>query len=279
MKHFDEFEDWLLEKNRSIIRYYGSKFSMIETLQKYFPDKGISTFIDLFCGAANVSINVRYPNKIANDINSDMIDLYKYIQVTNLDKLITEMDQIIKNYSLEDTNLDGYNKLREDHFKDRDPIKLYVLTTLSYYGIMRFNNKGFFNKGYSHSPFNKDLAIKKLKTFKEDIKNIKFVSKYFSLIKPTSKSFVYADPPYLITNADYNLNWTKKDEINLLNYLDELNNKGIKFALSNVLTHAGRKNDLLIDWSKKYKVIKLDKKYSLAKDNIKDTQEVLIINY
>jgi DNA adenine methylase Dam len=289
MKYFDTFENWLLEnslleeplfeKNRSILRYYGSKFSMIDTLKRYFPKKGVNHFLDLFTGAANVAINVQYPRKTANDINKDMIDLYKHIQKTSYDKLVEEIETIVTEYGLDEVNQAGYYQLREDHFKDRDPMKLYVLTNLSYYGIMRFNSKGGFNKGYSHAPFNEKLAFSKLQIFKKDIKNIKFVSNHFSKLKPNKRTFVYADPPYLITKADYNMHWSKKDEIRLLKYLDELNAKGIKFALSNVITHAGRENTLLKKWSKKYKVIKLDKKYSLAKSEVQNTQEVLIVNY
>lgn len=39
--------------------------------------------------------------------------------------------------------------------------------------------------------------------------------------------FVYLDPPYLISTAAYNENrgWTEKEELDLLNCLDELNAK------------------------------------------------------
>ena len=40
MKYFEIFENWLNEKNRSILSYYGSKYSLIETLEKHLPKKG-----------------------------------------------------------------------------------------------------------------------------------------------------------------------------------------------------------------------------------------------
>ena len=60
----------------------------------------------------------------------------------------------------------------------------------------------------------------------------------------TDKSFFYADPPYLITCATYNeqAGWTENDEKDLLNYLEALDKKGIRFALSNVLESKGKKN-------------------------------------
>lgn len=44
--------------------------------------------------------------------------------------------------------------------------------------------------------------------------------------------------------------WNQECEDDLLNLLDELNTKKIKFALSNVLYSKGKTNDLLIEWSK-----------------------------
>ena len=47
----------------------------------------------------------------------------------------------------------------------------------------------------------------------------------------------------------------------LLDFLDKLNSKGIRFALSNVLESKGKSNNILKEWSKKYKVIHLNNTY------------------
>ena len=65
--------------------------------------------------------------------------------------------------------------------------------------------------------------------------------------------------------------------------LDKLNERGIKFALSNVFYHKGETNEKLIEWSKKYIVTYLDKTYSNCNYHIKErnakTVEVLVTNY
>lgn len=96
------------------------------------------------------------------------------------------------------------------------------------------------------------------------------------------KAVYYFDPPYLITNAPYNSNWTIDNEKDLLNLLDDLNDKGIKFVLSNVILSNGKENSLLKEWSKKYTTLILKRQYRNAnyqKKNITDTIEVLIKNY
>ena len=79
----------------------------------------------------------------------------------------------------------------------------------------------------------------------------------------------------------------KADEKDLLSFLDELNGRNIRFALSNVLRSKGKENSILIEWleknAEKYKAIRLNYSYSNSNYQTKDkssvTEEVLITNY
>lgn len=100
---------------------------------------------------------------------------------------------------------------------------------------------------------------------------------------------VYCDPPYLLTTGPYNdgkrgfKDWSLKEELQLLSLLDDLNSRGIYFALSNVFAHKGLTNDNLIEWSKKYHVNFIDKSYANCSYHFKErdakTVEVLVTNY
>ena len=76
-----------------------------------------------------------------------------------------------------------------------------------------------------------------------------------------------------------------QEALELLNQMevDKANEKGIKFALSNVIEHNGIINNGLLEWSKKYKVYEIDSDYSNCSYHKKDktlrTREVLIVNY
>ena len=103
------------------------------------------------------------------------------------------------------------------------------------------------------------------------------------------RDLVYCDPPYLISTGSYNdgkrgfKDWTLVEERQLLDLLDELNERGVKFALSNVLYHKGMSNNLLVEWSKKYTVHYLDKSYVNCSYHFKEkdtkTVEVVITNF
>ena len=84
-------------------------------------------------------------------------------------------------------------------------------------------------------------------------KNIVFKSMdYKSFEKDIEKGdFVYCDPPYLTSCGAYNdgkrgfNGWDEQQEKELLNFLSRLNEKGIKFMLSNMMSRNGDENGTL----------------------------------
>lgn len=58
------------------------------------------------------------------------------------------------------------------------------------------------------------------------------------------------DPPYLISMSEYNKLWNDKKEDELCEYLDSLNERGIKFGITNLITHKGKVNQRFLEWSK-----------------------------
>ena len=99
-------------------------------------------------------------------------------------------------------------------------------------------------------------------------------------VQPTPNDLVYLDPPYLITFSEYNKLWNEQDERELLQLLDQLNGRNIRFAISNVTHYKNRRNDIFIDWAQKYQAHSIKSNYISYHDNsIKQFDEVLITNY
>lgn len=209
---------------------------------------------------------------------------------------IEQVENIIKQYGLSKTNKEAYLQLREDYNKqeNKNPVILYCLLTHAFNYQIAFNSKGKFNmpSGYNRSWFSpvlKDRLIKYIERLNNI--NIEFYSEDFHNLNFDSCSddiFYYFDPPYLITvgayERDYFCKWNEDYERELLNTLDILNSKGYKFALSNVLTHKGKTNEILNDWCKQYNVhhLSIDYKNCNYQTNTRDNKisdEVLITNY
>ncbi len=301
---------------QSPLNYTGGKFKLLPQILPHFP-QDVESFIDLFCGGGNVGINAPCNKVVFNDNNSLLRFMFGTFK--NMDKQATFelIDHIIEKYGLSNTEKYGYEyygcnsaeglakynseaflKLREDfnHNTNIDYnyyITLYVLIVYAFNNQIRFNRKGEFNLPVGKRDFNKKMR-EKLSSFIDRLKSgdYKFESYDFRELPNedwNDKTFVYVDPPYLITCATYNEQdgWNETLEKELLKYLDNLHERGIRFALSNVLHSKGKENKLLIEWINnnigKYRVIYLNYTYSNSnyqtKDRTSKTDEVLIVNY
>ncbi|AND75972.1 DNA adenine methyltransferase [Escherichia phage MX01] len=255
------------------IAYTGNKQSLLKDLIPLFPE--YSRFVDLFCGGLSVSLNVKGP-VISNDIQKEIIEMYESMRTFSWADVLC----VISKYNLNDTDKDAFLKLREDYNKSKSPLLLYVLHMHSFSNIIRINPNGIFNAPFGKRTLNSNTK-KRFDTFKQNHSKITFYSGSYKDIEILKGDFVYVDPPYLITSADYNKFWSEDEEKDLLNLLDSLDSKGIKFGLSNVLEHHGKENTILKEWSKKYTVKHLNKKYVFNIHHSKEkngTDEVYIFN-
>ncbi|MDF7665929.1 Dam family site-specific DNA-(adenine-N6)-methyltransferase [Bifidobacterium sp. ESL0745] len=277
---------------KSPLNYIGGKHKLLPQLFRFFP-KTSDVFVDLFSGGANVGINVNADRVVFNDINTKVNEVFRYFQGKDPSELIAEIRDIIGEWGLTKENREAFIDFREHYNESGDPLELYVLTSYSFNYQMRFNNNLEFNNpfGYRRSHFSNRMAGN-LVRFVNKLNSIDaiFQDLYFTKVDTshlTERSFVYADPPYLITTGNYNdgnrgfVNWTQKQEHELYNMLDALDGRGIRFAMSNVLSHKGAVNESLQQWSKAYNVHHINASYAHSSYNTKPARsdEVLITNY
>jgi DNA adenine methylase len=294
---------------RSPMFYVGDKYRLIKEIQQYFP-KNINNFIEPFVGGGTVFLNTEAKKYILNDVDKYVFNLHnflknqssenffleevlKYIEKYNLsrsfinDIVPKELKQEHKKTYYARYNKEGYNMLKNDFNKSKKKnlIQLYILLIYGFNRILRFNSKGEFNVPVGNVDFNKnvEIAIKDYFAFVKgkDIKitNLDF-KEFIQKNKFKKNDFIYLDPPYLITFSEYNKMWNEKKEIELLNVLDELDKQHINFAISNVTTYKGRKNQIFIDWMRKYNSKKIKSNYISYHDNSnKSFEEVLVFNY
>lgn len=253
------------------IPYTGNKQSLLKDILPHFPK--YNRFIDCFCGGLSVSLNV--PGVvIANDIQTEIIDMYRWMQNTDFKDVI----ELKNKFSLDAENKTAYHSLRDLYNTKKRPEYLYLLAMHSFSNMIRFSGDNF-NSPFGRRTFTKNCE-KRWKHFNSK-KDITFESKHYSKIDIQAGDFIYCDPPYLITDAAYNSHWSEDEERKLLHWLDEASASGLKFCLSNVVEHSGKKNEILSDWMKSYNVVYLQKNYVFNQHHSdkKKTVEVLIKNY
>lgn len=272
---------------KSPLNYVGGKYKLLKEILPLFPDN-IHTFVDLFGGGFNVGVNVEADHIVYNDLEEHVVDLMKYLAITDIEKLLYEIDNLINIYGLSKENVEGFSQLREYYNEENNsPIVFYTMICYAFNYQIRFNQSGKYNMpfGKARSSFNPSLRQKFIE-FVEELhrKNCKFYNLTFDKFDFSylcDNDFVYCDLPYFNSVAAYNEQggWTEEHENILLNILEELNERGIRFALSNNLKYD---NPTLDKWKNKYNVHYLNGDYSNCNyhkiDRSKDI-EVLITNY
>lgn len=189
---------------KSPLNYTGGKYKLLSQIISSFPSE-CDTFVDLFTGGLNVGINVNAKTIYANDRIPYLIEMYHLFQNTNTEELITNIKNIIDEYKLSKTNVDGYNHLREDYNNSKDSLKFFVLICYSFNHQIRFNNSFKFNTsfGKERSSYNNSIE-KNLREFCKALQrkniiltNTDFREFDFSILKPQSGDMVYCDPPHI----------------------------------------------------------------------------------
>ena len=295
---------------RSPLFYVGDKYKLIQEISTHFPDK-ISKFIEPFAGGGSVFLNINADEYLLNDINVNVYYLHKFLmeQAKVPEFFFNEIEKIIEKYNLSRSykenivpdelkrqwkktyyaqfNKSGFEKLKNDFNKAeiKNYFQFYLLLIYGFNRMIRFNTSGKYNLPVGNVDFNRNVVEaltdyftvvnrKNLNWSNEDY--IHFIRK----TKPAKNDFVYLDPPYLITFSEYNKLWNENKEEQLLNLLEELNKKGIRFAISNVTHYKNKENTIFSEWAKKYKMYPIKSNYISYYDNsIKNFKEVLITNY
>ncbi len=283
---------------KSPLNYIGGKNRLLPQILPLFPEK-IGVFVDLFAGGCNVGMNVKAEKVIFNDNLCFLVEMYKAFQSIPLKIILAHIEVQIEAFSLSLTNAEGYNQLRQHYNTHKHPLDLFVLIAYSFNHQIRFNNSHQFNNpfGRERSSFNEAMRSNLVHFIQQiQYRAIQFSCAdfdKFDLTHLTESDFVYCDPPYLISTGTYNdgkrgfTGWAEEQELALLALLENLHERNIKFALSNVLLHKGKQNELLQNWIDTHSYLKVNylradysnSNYQTLVREKNASVEVLITNY
>lgn len=282
---------------KSPLNYIGGKYGILNQIIPKFP-KDINTFFDVFAGGCNVGVNVNSEKLILNDNINYLIDMFRTFYEMEKESVLAHIESRISKFQLSKSNEKGFKLFRSFYNENKNPLDLFVLTAYSFNHQIRYNTKHEFNNpfGRNRSSFNPKMKIN-LENFISKLKSRDtiFMEQNFDDIDYSflrKEDLVYCDPPYLITTGTYNdgkrgfTGWGTKQETSLYNILKNLDQRGVNFALSNVVEHKGAFNIILSNWidENNFNVHYLNKDYSNSNYRLKDktnkkSVEVLITNY
>ena len=266
------------------LKWAGGKRQLLKEIEKYIPSK-ISTYYEPFLGGGAVLLSIQPKKAIVNDSNQEIINVYKVIR-DNVDELIEDLKKH-KNtaeyfyYLRKKDRTSEYNHLSNIERASR----LIYLNKTCYNGLFRVNSQGEFNTpygNYKNPNIVNEHVLRPVSNYLNKY-DIKFLEGDFenSMKNIRKGSFVYFDPPYMpISDSSsftgYTLDgFTIDDQIRLKNLCDKLDERGIKFLLSNSTS------PIILDLYKDYKIEFVNAKRSINSigENRGEIKEVLIMNY
>lgn len=241
-------------------------------------------------------MNYKADRKVYNEFNENIVALQEMIKREDIERLDKMYNDLVQEYNLikkrsytPKENKKNFLKLRDwyNKSKDKDVRILFLLSCYSMNHIIRFNSNNEFNGsngncGYNNIIKNRLLAHHRL--FQDvEIWNRDVFDIDFSQI--TEGDFVYLDPPYLNTTAVYNEkrasgNWDRECDLRLFRLIDGLNERNVRFGMSNVFACRGKENTHLIEWcaDRGYQVHHLDINYHPFSRGSSNNDEVYITN-
>ena len=259
---------WIIpcSASSSMLRRLGNKTKLLPKLLALFPEN-ITTFIDMFMGSGAVTFAMvdRAKYIIANDKDEEVFNLFMALK-EHKDELI----EAIKIMPIHEALFKHWKKQQEYDCVWR-ATRFLMLSNFGVLGLPDTCRFGFVkNKKFILSSV--DSVFEKISDvqimacdFREVIKKINWVE----LTRRTFlESFIYADPPYLETNNNYQESFTEQDTQDLFEILV---NSGIRFAISEF------DNPFVLDLSQKHglHVTELGERRNLKNRRT----EILITNY
>lgn len=270
---------------KPVVKWAGGKRQLSSSILKYKP--GVFTrYIEPFAGALAILFALRPPTAIINDINPEIIDVYKVIR-RDVELLIEKLSEHQLNdgvaYYYQIRNLDRLPDFNVLSSVDKAARTIYLNKTC-FNGLYRVNSKSQFNV-----PRGNEVSRRIF-----DVDNLRAVSTYFNdneilmlsgdfekvLDYAYEGDFIYLDPPYDVINKTsfvsyFDAGFNRDDQCRLFKRYKELSSRGCKAIMSNSST------PFILDLYKEYRIemVEASRFISASANSRQKITEVLILNY
>ena len=235
---------------KPVIKWVGGKTQMLEELLPLIRNNlnSDSTFYEPFAGGLAVTLALQHPKTIVNDLNSELINMYRVIKHWP-EELISELKCFQNSHNTEFyyhiRNLDRTDLLSRMDDVAKAARTIYLNKTC-FNGLYRVNKKGQFNSPIGRTTSGKTPDIVQEDLIREMSKFLKTVHFHCGdyreyLVCTKEGDVVFFDPPY---DQDESISsegfvgyqkegWTRKDLEELKMICDELSIRGCKIVLTN----------------------------------------------
>lgn len=279
-----------MSKNNKLVspflKWVGGKRQLMPSIVDLLP-KNIKdlSYAEPFIGGGAVLFHLQPKNAIINDFNEELINVYEVIK-NNLTELIEDLKR-------HENNADYFYAVRAldrvENFKNLSSVqrasRVIYLNKTCFNGLYRVNNAGEFNAPfgrYKNPNIVNEPTLKAVNKYLNS-NNISIRNADYATIleELDEKAFVYLDPPYHPISESSNFTgyvqggWDIFDQVRLRDACNQLNERGVKFLLSN------SSSPQIKDLYENYKIttVKANRAINSNGADRGEIDEVLIRNY
>lgn len=221
---------------KPFLRWAGGKRWLLKHIER-IKVIDINNYYEPFLGGASVFLNLNnYNDAFLSDLNEDLIETYISLR-DNLEAVIS----VLKKFENSEVE---YYKIRNSNFNEdyERAAKFIYLNKTSFNGIYRVNQKGVFNVPYGFRNNLLDLIEKdNLSAISSKLQNVNINCHDFEAISNNIErgDFIFLDPPYTVAHEkngfiQYNQKiFSLDDQIRLSKFVEEINDKGAYYILTN----------------------------------------------
>ncbi len=272
------------EKISPCIKWAGGKGQILGEIEKRMPSD-FENYFEPFVGAGSVLFFFQPSSAFINDVNPQLINLYRQIQ-SDPEKVISAVNALDAEECSAATylkNREEYNRRIKEHILDCFTSSLFIwLNKHCFNGLYRVNSKGFFNVPYNNKSKGSSIEQENMRSMAKYLKKVKITCVDFEKAVENAKQgdFVYFDSPYFPESPTANFTsyakggFLPKDHERLARVFKELDEKGVKVMLSN--------NDVedVRELYRGYRIESFEVKRMINRDaNKRQGREVIVTNY
>lgn len=193
---------------KSFLKWAGGKSQSIGFLHYHMCERtslnGITDvvngrFIEPFVGSGVVFMNIFAKSYIINDINTDLVQLYRTLQTKGSEFILACEELFVPENNTQEKYIEFRDEFNSTDIKDMRRSLLFIyLNRHCFNGLCRYNKSGGFNVPfgkYDVVGFPKENLIKAIKK----LNNVTILNSTFEevLKMATTGDTVYCDPPYV----------------------------------------------------------------------------------
>jgi DNA adenine methylase len=258
------------------VKWVGGKQALADTLVSNFPKK-FENYFEPFLGGGSVLLTVNPRVGYVSDQNSWLIDTYIAIK-EDWEAVAAALDKL-------PNNRESFLKIRKAQPETLNPIKraahFIYLNKTCFRGLFRVNKKGEFNVPYGEYD-RRYYSPENLKAVAQSFRKVFFDCCDFeaTAVKAVKGDFVYFDPPYYKVGgySDFNRytanQFREMDHLRLASLCNELDSRGVKWAVSNSDT------PLIRTLFKSFQIKSINARREInLKSQSREIVELLITNY